>query len=91
MVKEFPDKILLVKDDIDDIVQNYWVLRNLTQCKDSEYIRKDVVDDMLEKLIEKACKWLEDNLSKQTSILCSGVVYINFNSVITNFRKSVGG
>lgn len=47
MVKEFPDKILLVKDDVDDIVQDYWVLRNLTQCKDSEYIRKDVVEDMI--------------------------------------------
>ena len=44
MIKEFPDKILLVKDDT---IENYWVLKNLTQCEDAEYIRKDVVDEML--------------------------------------------
>jgi len=42
-----------------------------------------------EKLIEKACKWLEDNLSKQTSILYSGIVHINFDNVITEFRKAM--
>lgn len=68
MVKEFPDKILLVKDDIDDIVQDYWVLRNLTQCKDSEYIRKDVVDDMIKTAEDHAyfagSEAIRDKLSK---------------------------
>lgn len=44
MIKEFPDKILLVKDDV---IEDYWVLKNSTQCEDVEYIRKDIVDDML--------------------------------------------
>lgn len=103
MVKEFPDKILLVKDNIDDVVQDYWVLRNLTQYKDSEYIRKDIVDDMLktaedhayfagseamrEKLIEKACEWLENNLEREISIITGGYVHINFGSVIKKFRE----
>ena len=43
-IKEFPDKILLIKDDV---IEDYWVLKNLTQCEDAEYIRKDIVDEML--------------------------------------------
>lgn len=43
-IKEFPDKILLIKDNI---IEDYWVLKNLTQCEDAEYIRKDIVDEML--------------------------------------------
>ena len=40
-----------------------------------------------EQLINKACEWLENNIVKETSIVASGYVSINFNSVIDNFRK----
>lgn len=43
-IKEFPDKILLIKDGV---IEDYWVLKNLTQCEDAEYIRKEIVDEML--------------------------------------------
>lgn len=43
-IKEFPDKILLIKDGI---IEDYWVLKNLTQYEDAEYIRKDIVNEML--------------------------------------------
>ena len=70
-IKEFPDKILLIKDNI---IEDYWVLKNLTQCEDAEYIRKDIVDEILaiaedhaylagsEAMRNKAVKWLEDEL-----------------------------
>lgn len=48
MIKEFPDKILLIKDDV---IEDYWVLKNSTQCEDAEYIRKDT-------FVEKAIKYI---------------------------------
>ena len=41
-IKEFPDKILL-----SGVIEDYWVFKNLTQCEDAEYIRKDIVDERL--------------------------------------------
>lgn len=61
MIKEFPDKILLVKDDI---IEDYWVLNNLTQCKDAEYIRKDIVDEMLNKAFLKGQETMKEKLTK---------------------------
>lgn len=51
----FPEKILLVQDD--DIIKDYWVLENLTDCKDMEYIRKDV-------FINKVCELLNNFYSE---------------------------
>lgn len=59
-IKEFPDKILLIKDNI---IEDYWVLKNLTQCEDAEYIRKEIVDEMLNQAFLKSQK-LRKKLSK---------------------------
>lgn len=40
-------------------------------------------------LIEKACEWLENNLADKTSVLYSGVVSINFDNVLKDFRKAM--
>ena len=40
-----------------------------------------------EELIDKACKWLEENLAKETLVIVSGVGTINFENVISKFRK----
>ena len=81
----FPEKILLVQDD--NTIKDYWVLENLTDCKDMEYIRKDV-------FINKACKWLEDNL-----VQCwfGDFLYVQFKhrkhqekeNVLADFRKAM--
>lgn len=41
--------------------------------------------------IEKACKWLEENLAKETSLLYSGIVHVNFNSAIRKFKQAMKG
>lgn len=59
IMDNFPEKILLVQDD--DMIKDYWVLENLTDCKDVEYIRKDV-------FINKACEWLEEVFSEYENL-----------------------
>lgn len=61
MINEFPDKILLVKDDT---IEDYWVLNNLTQCEDAEYIRKDMVDKMLNQAFLEGQKVIKEKLTK---------------------------
>lgn len=61
MIKEFPDKILLVKDDT---IEDYWVLKNSTQCEDSEYIRKDIVNEMLNQAFLKGQETMKEKLTK---------------------------
>ena len=38
---------------------------------------------------EKVIKWLENNLAKETSVLYSGIININFNNVITQLCKAM--
>ena len=40
-------------------------------------------------IIDNACKWLEENLAKETSIVASGTVNINFENVIRQFKKEM--
>lgn len=61
MINEFPDKILLVKDDT---IEDYWVLNNLTKCEDAEYIRKDMVDKMLNQAFLEGQKVIKEKLTK---------------------------
>lgn len=61
MIKEFPDKILLVKDDI---IEDYWVLKNSTQCEDAEYIRKDIVDEKLNQAFLAGQETMKEKLTK---------------------------
>lgn len=61
MIKEFPDKILLVKDDT---IEDYWVLSNLTKCEDAEYIRKDIVDEKLNQAFLKGQETMKEKLTK---------------------------
>lgn len=61
MINEFSDKILLVKDDT---IEDYWVLNNLTQCEDAEYIRKDMVDKMLNQAFLEGQKVIKEKLTK---------------------------
>ena len=49
---------------------------------DIEYIRKDA-------FIEKACDWLRNNLVKETSVIASGTVSINFKNAIEEFKKAM--
>lgn len=49
---KFPDKILLTQDTETGNLHDEWVLKNLTQCKDMEYIRKDI-------FINKTCEFLK--------------------------------
>lgn len=42
-----------------------------------------------EELLEKATKWLENNIAKETTIIYSGVVSINFDRVIKEFKKAM--
>ena len=42
-------------------------------------------------MIDKACEWLEENLAKETSLLCSGIVHVNFNSAIRKFKQAMKG
>ena len=60
-MNKFPDKILLTQDTETGNLHDEWVLRNLTQCKDMEYIRKDV-------FIDKACEWLEEVFSEYENL-----------------------
>lgn len=41
-------------------------------------------------IIDKVEKWLEEHLANDTSVLCSGVVHISFNTLMDNFRKEYG-
>jgi len=61
MIKKFPDKILLVKDDA---IEDYWVLNNLTQCEDAEYIRKDIVDERLNQAFLAGQEIMKKKLTK---------------------------
>lgn len=61
MINKFPDKILLVKDDT---IEDYWVLNNLTKCEDAEYIRKDMVDKMLNQAFLEGQKVIKEKLTK---------------------------
>lgn len=61
MINEFPDKILLVKDDT---IEDYWVLNNLTKCEDAEYIRKDKVNEMLNQAFLEGQKVIKEKLTK---------------------------
>ena len=61
MIKEFPDKILLVKDDT---IEDYWVLKNSTQCEDAEYIRKDIIDEKLNQAFLAGQKVMREKLTK---------------------------
>lgn len=61
MIKEFPNKILLIKDDV---IEDYWVLKNLTQCEDAKYIRKDVVDEMLNQAFLAGQETMKEKLTK---------------------------
>lgn len=39
--------------------------------------------------IEKACEWLENNLSQEVSVISGGYVHINFENSIKEFRKAM--
>lgn len=51
---------------------------------DAEYVRTDA-------FIENAEKYLENQFIKNVSVLCSGVVSINFSTAIKNFVKYMKG
>jgi len=39
--------------------------------------------------LDKAVDWLEENLAKETAVLVSGIVTINFNNVIEKFKEAM--
>ena len=43
--------------------------------------------EMYDFAVEKAVKWLEENIAKNTSILYTGPLSINFNGVIEELKK----
>ncbi len=47
--------------------------------------------EMSDFIIDNACKWLEENLARETTIIASGTVHINFENVIRQFRKTMKG
>lgn len=39
--------------------------------------------------LDKACKWLEENLAKETGFLYSGVVHVDFNNALRKFKEAM--
>ena len=49
---------------------------------DTVYVREDA-------FIEKAVEWLSNNLAKETSLIASGIVNVDFKNVIEQFQKAM--
>ena len=64
---KFPDKILLTQDTETGNLHDEWVLRNLTQCKDMEYIRKDIFTN---KVCDTFCRFCGHDAIKTQGYTC---------------------
>lgn len=50
---------------------------------------REVAEIAKKETIDKACEWLENNLSQEVSVISGGYVHINFENSIKEFRKAM--
>ncbi len=81
-----PEKIYVSYFDIEALPKNERLSERWhevsTQDTDIEYTRTDA-------FVEKAVEWLSNNLAKETSVIASGIVSVDFKNVIEQFQKAM--
>jgi len=78
---EAPEKIILSADRDTQIIYDDWAIHDYTDNIKIEYTRTDV-------FIEKAKKWLEDELENYIS--CDGEWNVDW-SILGDFKKAMEG
>ena len=60
-----------------------------SEVSDFQAAMNIAVAKAIDSTINKACEWLENNLSQEVSVISGGYVHINFENSIKEFRKAL--